>query len=109
MRRLAYLLLFACWLALMLVPAVAFVLATKNQIQVGSVPAQYVRLFLISEPDAQGIGLESASWADDTEQCVQTAVSFLMWEGQSDAVIHCQCFDGQGGVVSVEQSACRNE
>ncbi len=106
LRRLGYLLLFVLWLAFMLIPAAAFVLATRNQIQVGNVPAQYVRLFLISEADAQGIGLERATWADDGEQCAQTTVSFLMWEGQSDAVIHCQCFDDQGGVVSVNQSAC---
>ncbi len=109
LRRLGCLLLVIGWLAIMLIPAVAFVLATRDQIQVGSAPAQYTRLFLISEPDTQGIGLERARWADESQRCVQTTVSYLMWEGQGNGVLHCQCFDDQGGVVSVEQAACRNE
>lgn len=107
--RLSYLLLFLLWLAVMSVPAVAFVLATQDEIRLGEAPARYVRIFLISERDAQGIGIEHARWVEDPPGCVQTNVRFLMWEGESQAIVHCQCYNEQGDVTSVDQSSCSEE
>ena len=109
LRRLAYLLLLLLWLAIMSFPAMAFVLATRNQIQIGGDPAQHLRLFRISERDAQGIGIERAFWTEEPPNCVQTNVTFLMWEGDSESIVSCQCLDEGGGVVYMSQAACSEE
>ncbi len=109
LRRLAYLLVLTLWLLLLAFPAVAFMLATRDQIEIGSDPARHLRLFLVSEPDAQGVGVERARPVRERAGCSQTTISFLMWEGQSESLVYCQCFDEAGGVVFSESGACMIE
>ena len=109
LRRLVILLILTLWLILLAFPAVAFILATRDQIQVGDDPAQHLRLFLVSEPQAQGVGIERARRLKNPNGCSQTNVAFLMWEGESESIVYCQCFDEGGGVVVSQTSACADE
>ena len=72
-------------------PFVAFTLATNGELTVGS--ESYLRLFLVQEVDANGVGFEWRREAIQTENCLRTSVGYLMWEGESEGVSYCQCFD----------------
>ncbi len=106
LRRLLYVFGFLIWLLFMCFPTVAFVLATQEQILIGEAPGRHWRIFLVSEEDSRGIGLERTGPRDKAAGCTQTNVSFLLWEGEGEATSYCQCYNEQGGVVSAGQGAC---
>ena len=58
LRRLLLLLFVLFWLALILMPTVAFILARNGQIQIGRSDGRHWRLFLVQEADMEGLGLE---------------------------------------------------
>lgn len=91
LRRLFYLLFFILWLVLMAFPFVAFTLATNGEMRIGG--ESYLRLFLVQEIDANGVGFEWRREALSAESCLRTSVGYLMWEGDSEGVSYCQCFD----------------
>jgi hypothetical protein len=103
---LLYVLGFLLWLLFMCFPTVAVVLAVQEQIQIGEAPGRHWRIFLISEEDARGIGVERTGPREEPAGCAQTNVSFLLWAGESEATSYCQCYNEQGGVVSAGQGAC---
>jgi hypothetical protein len=68
----------------------AFNLAMRTEIQVGS----NVRVFLVAEEIGEGIGLEwKRPFNSNDEVCMQTAVNYLMWEGEPENITYCQCTD----------------
>jgi hypothetical protein len=110
LRRLAYGLVVLVWLILMLAPIVAVVLAARGQIQVGEGPRRYVRLFLVQEEEAQGVGLEWVRPADGQTSCSDGSLRYFTWEGEGQNADFCQCYDEAGEVLtSVTQEACREE
>ena len=106
LRRFLYLLLLLFWLVVMLFPAISFVLATRQQIQLGSSPDRHLRLFLVSEPATQGLGLERTRPVSEPANCTQTTVNYLMWQGEGESTTYCQCYNESGGVISTNQGAC---
>ena len=107
LRRFGYLLIIIIWLMIMCFPTFAFTLAMREQIQVGSNPRTHLRIFLVLEEDADGIGVE---WARPLlgNDCTQTSVIYLLWEGNgSDQnVSFCQCFDPNGAPLPVGNGRC---
>jgi hypothetical protein len=101
-RRLLFLLIGLVWLFLMSLPLMAFILAARNQIQVGAAGGSHLRIFLISEQTEEGIGLEWSRVAPGAAGCRQTSVNFLMWRGEGHRVTYCQCPEiaGESGVIS---------
>jgi hypothetical protein len=91
LRRLLYLILFIIWLLFMAFPFVAFRLATNGQVQIGD--ESHLRLFLVQETDANGLGVEWRRQLFQPDNCLRTSVGFLMWEGDSEGVTYCQCYD----------------
>ena len=91
LRRLGYFIGLILWLVLMAFPFVAFTLATNGELKIGS--ESYLRLFLVQEAEANGIGVEWRRELFQPDNCLRTSVSFLMWEGESEGVTFCQCFD----------------
>jgi hypothetical protein len=90
-RRLMYLVIFIVWLLLMAFPFVAFTLATNGEMRIGN--ERHLRLFLVQEAEANGIGIEWRRSLFQPGNCLRTSVAFLMWEGESEGVSYCQCFD----------------
>lgn len=83
------------WLLVMLFPCMAFNLAMRTEIQVGS----NIRVFLVAEEIGEGIGIEwQRPFTSNDEVCMQTAVNYLMWEGEPENITYCQCTDLTTGV-----------
>ena len=121
-RRLGCWLLIAIWFVILLTPCGLFYLAANGEIRLEHRqipdPHTHPRLLisLISESDDRGLRIETSSIkaADsDTSQCVETAVTFLLWEssGGNQNVRFCDCYmrsDGNSSwnLISTDGAAC---
>lgn len=83
------------WLFFISLPILAFVLAARQQIQIGGDEHSHLRIFLLQEKDAEGVGVELARPFSTNPPCSQTNVRFFMWAGDPKNVTFCQCFDPQ--------------
>lgn len=96
------LLIIVLWLAIMMLPMLAFVLARNGQVQLGDSDGRHWRLFLLQEAEAEGLGLERGRPVAPPldapgASCLQTSVSYWMWTGEGQDVIYCQCADAATG------------
>jgi hypothetical protein len=104
-RRLLYLILVVVWLLFMAFPFAAFTLATNGEMLIGG--ERYLRLFLVQEVEANGVGIEWRRGLFQPGNCLRTSVAFLMWEGESEGLSYCQCFDPvTNAPLPVAGSAC---
>ena len=115
LRRFLYGLVVLVWLILVTAPLVAFILAARGQIQVGEGPRRYVRIFLVQEEDAKGVGLEwvrpvSGQPAAGQPACSTGSLTYFTWEGEGQDGYFCQCYDpASDEVTSVTQQACQSQ
>ena len=93
LRRILLLLLFFVWLIFMSFPVVAFVLATQGEFQWGESDGRHLRVFLVQEREANGVGIEWSRLQSRDTHCYQTTLSYLMWEGEGENSSFCQCYD----------------
>lgn len=100
LRRLGTTLLLISWLVVMAFPVVAFLLATQQQIQLGGTDGRHLRLFLLQEADAGGIGVEWSRSAGDN--CLKTSIGYLLWDGDENgsAISYCRCLDPVTGLLA---------
>ncbi len=107
-RRTAYLLVFLTWLFCMSLPLLAFSLAAKTQLQVGAEGGSTIRVFLVQEALAEGIGIETSRVdAADHPGCAQIDVRYLLWKGVPENASYCQCVDEETGYAApVSAAAC---
>ena len=101
-RRLGCWLLIALWFLILLTPCGLFYLAANGEIRLehGQIPDPHAHprllISLISERDDRGLRIESSAIraATDTRLCVETSVSFLLWEssGGNQNVQFCDCY-----------------
>lgn len=113
LRRLLLLLFVLFWLALLLTPTLAFVLARNDQVQIGRSDGRHWRLFLVQEANTEGVGLERGrpvsppGNAPESTACLQTTVSYWMWSGEGQETAYCQCADATtGDLVDIIPPAC---
>ena len=96
------------WVLVMIFPFVAFTLATRGQLQIGSSEQRHIRLFMVQEKEANGVGVE---WIRPHRRtnCLQGSITYLMWAGEGDNVTFCQCLDPATNTpVSTTQTACQS-
>jgi len=106
LRRFIYLLVTLAWLCLMSFPAIAVILAIQGQIQVGN-DLRHLRVFMLEDPDVQGIGVEWTRPLRRQQGCSRTTVNYLLWEGEGENVAFCQCYDPQtGDSLPMELQSC---
>ncbi len=117
-RRLSLVLFALFWLALILTPTLAFVLARNGQVQIGRTEGRHWRLFLLQEANAEGLGLERGGPvsppfdAPDGIGCLKTSVVYWMWSGPNGSsgdrlgTSYCQCTDSDGNLADVVPPAC---
>lgn len=112
-RRLLLLLFVLFWLALILTPTAAFILARNGQMQIGRSEGRHWRLFLVQGDESEGLGLERGrpvappGDAPATVGCLQTRISYWMWAGEGQPTVYCQCRDNATGeAVDVLPPAC---
>ena len=122
-RRLGCWLLLVIWFAFLLTPCGLFYLAANGEIRLehSQVPQAHAHprllLSLISENENRGLRIEySTIAAGDSELslCVETAVTFLLWEssGGNQDVQFCDCYqredvDSAWRLGSTYGAACR--
>ena len=101
------------WLGVMLFPTLAVVLARNGQLQLGDSNGRHWRLFLLQEPDFEGLGLERARpvappLAAPSAACLRTTVSYWLWAGEGQGADYCQCVDpASGAAVPDVPPACQ--
>jgi hypothetical protein len=106
-RRLGYAAVLLVWLIVMAFPVFAFIMATKEEIQVGDPQGNHLRVFLLMEQDSQGIGLEFSRMSGHEEGCYQSSVRYFLWEGSGENATFCQCIDPiSRNLLSSEQGRC---
>lgn len=115
LRRALLIVLVLVWLFIMLLPTLAFVLVRNGQVQVGSPDGRHVRLFLLQDASAEGLGLERARTvqapadAPPSTSCLRTSVHFWLWSGEeASGATYCQCIDQTTGqALPITPPACR--
>lgn len=101
LRRLAYFVFFMLWLGVMLFPCMAFTLAMQQQIQIGSSEGSHLRVFLLQEEDTEGVGIEwERPYLRAQATCHITTVAYMLWAGEGENAVYCQCQDPQTGTFS---------
>jgi hypothetical protein len=106
-RRVVYTVLLLLWFTVIFFPAFAIVLASRQQIQVGSDPQRHVRIFLLQEPDTRGVGVEWVRPAAGSPGCSETRLTYLMWRGEGENARFCSCFDSRGEFRSSHAGSCQ--
>ncbi|MCU0466943.1 MAG: hypothetical protein MUF38_20555 [Anaerolineae bacterium] len=109
----------AIWLPLILLPFVLLILAANGEIVIsngGDMPEPeahpWLRATLIMEIDTRGLNITRSSIASRDEgglTCVQTDVSFLLWQGEGEPARYCDCYEQVGeawSLVSTESVTC---
>jgi hypothetical protein len=60
-------------------------------------PEDEVRIFLLSNSDARGLGLQRGSvesgGVDEGEFCIVTTTTYFLWEGEGDNQTTCNCYE----------------
>ncbi len=93
-RRLIYLGVIFLWLLVICFPIASFALATRGEISFGDRVHSGLRIFLVQEDDAQGIGIEWSRRLRVNPQCSKTGVRYLLWEGRGSdfSTEYCLCY-----------------
>ena len=103
------------WFLVLLSPCFIIVLATQGQITIsqGDLPGQEVRIWLVQEANERGVGISSTSSYDHSngEICVQTVVTYVLWQGLGEPATYCDCYERVGedsdwSLVSTTPGAC---
>ncbi len=97
-RRLGYLAIIIIWLTLMCFPVLAFLIATRGEIRFGDITRSGIRVHLVQEVEAQGLGIEWSRRTNRQSNCSRTTVRYLLWEGESAGynTEYCLCYDLAG-------------
>ena len=111
LRRGIYVIIVAVWLILMILPIIAFMLAARGEINVGSEPNAGVRLFLINSKDQQGVGIERRGELSQQRGCFDISLNYFLWEGKSGDLntSYCQCYDTETGFVDTDRHCFTSE
>lgn len=86
------------WFTLILSPCLCLALAAQGQIsvQLGDVPGQTLRIWLLNEARERGIGISRPlTQVNNDQTCIQTEVSFVLWMGEGKATHYCECYTRQ--------------
>ena len=114
LRRLGCWLGLAIWLVLLLLPCFMIALIAQGEIaiQLGDLPGQSFRVWLIQDATERGLGIARPSVhsnGDNSNICLQTDINFLMWMGKGDSTSVCECYTRDGDnwkSVSSAQGSC---
>ena len=91
-RRLGCVAGFFVWLFVMILPILACVLISRGQLTWGGNQQDQIRVFLLQEPDLEGIGYQWTRPANDDATCIRTTVRYpIMFEGVAEDSDSCQC------------------
>jgi hypothetical protein len=103
LRRLGCGLVIAVWLVVMLLPCLLVTLLVQKELVIkrSDIPEDEYRLFILENQDERGFGLSRGSivtGGEDTgEVCIITRVNYLLWEGEAENKVYCDCYEKTAG------------
>lgn len=116
-RRIGCVLMTIVWFIVLLTPCFCITLATQGEIaiRVGNIPGNSYRIWLVNESRQRGLGISRPSLvteAENSRQCIQTDVSFILWMGSQEATSYCECYTPGVGtseweLASSQSGACQ--
>ncbi len=110
LRRFLYLLIVLIWIAIMSLPFLAVMVAARGQVQLGDDTGRHLRIFLVQQRGAAGIGIENQRPLRQSTDCTKTTVTYLLWEGTGENASYCQCIDSNTGAnLPVDAGSCAVE
>lgn len=89
------------WFVVLLIPLCFFILAANGEITIGhgNIPEREshprLKVDLISEIDYRGFGITRSIFikgTDNLNACVETHIDYLLWEGEGEPAIYCECY-----------------
>lgn len=95
LRRLGCMGALVIWFIVMLFPCFVMALVFQKEISIttGELPDQRMRLWLVMEPRQEGLGFSNVSvTTDGARACMQTHVTFWLWEGEAEPSEYCECY-----------------
>lgn len=107
-RRILYPVIGLVWLIVISMPLLAFILAANSELRLGDQDGAHIRLFLLQESDAQGVGAEWTSPFTDRSGCANSHVRYLLWEGTGINADYCRCVDQETGEIQTTGLKCQD-
>ena len=74
-----------------LIPLFACRLITQGVLQFGNEQERFLNIFMLQDPDQEGIGVQWTRAFDDEAQCTQTTVRYYMFVGEGENLDFCEC------------------
>ena len=104
---------FLIWIVLLLFPCFAIALISQGEIsvQLGDLPGQSLRIWLIQDASERGIGVARPMTRvlDENTVCLQTDTNFILWAGTGQPTSSCECFFKQSDTwisATLTQGTC---
>lgn len=88
------------WFGVLLIPLFFFILAANGEFTIGhgNIPERdshpRLKVDLISEIDYRGLGFTRSVFlpTDELNSCVETHISYFLWEGEGEPAVYCECY-----------------
>ena len=72
-------------------PIFACRLVTTGVLQFGNEQGNFLNIFMLQEPEQEGIGVQWSRSFDDEAICTSTSVRYFMFEGEGENLDYCSC------------------
>lgn len=74
-----------------IIPIFACRLVTTGVLQFGNEESNFLNLFMLQEPDQEGVGVQWTRSFDDEAVCTSTQVRYFMFSGEGENLDYCAC------------------
>ncbi|MFT5193104.1 MAG: hypothetical protein ACI9EW_000911 [Cellvibrionaceae bacterium] len=74
-----------------IIPIFACRLVTQGVLQFGNDQNRFLNIFMLQEPDQEGIGVQWTRAFDDEAMCTQSSVRYFMFVGEGENFDRCEC------------------
>lgn len=102
LRRLGCGLALIVWFGILLIPGFLLMLAMQEEVAIwhgGDFPEREyhpaLQISLLMDIDTRGVNITRsyiATSSGDTAACVETQVSYVLWQGRGDPATYCDCY-----------------
>ena len=74
-----------------LIPLFGCRLVTQGVLQFGDEEGRFLNIFMLQDPDQEGIGMQWSRAFDDEAVCTRTTVRYYMFVGEGENFDYCEC------------------